>query len=580
MAHSQKTPLVLLLVAGLLAVGGAALFFTLSAEPALPEQASVAAPTESVAVAPAPAQPSGGPELQRPREAHELPVGDPTSTVAWPVEVSLELVRPSHMPHAKGAPPIGSGRRAGLKGVILDARAQGVAAEVTFLAGANKGRVLACNGDGEFGATDLYPGLAVVEVRGPGTPGSVREVRLRQGKTGHLNVSYSLPGSVVGTVYDTLGEPLAGVEVELDGQRGQTNEAGEFHYTSITAGLNLVLVLRKPGYAHFGGVLAIPAGRHVAKGRYKFAMDRGSRLTITIADRLGGPDTTKVILLPSNTRVTRTYPWYLLNPIEVTPGGSITLESLPQTKVVLRGFHEGTMAEPAQRAATLRPGSPAQVELKFAVAPKITGRVVDAEGQPIPSAHVSIEAPDRVAATMYHLGQLPMFLETEVIPTLPPAAQETVADGAGAFVFSAWGAISPVRYIVAESPDGSLWGSAIVRPSAEDSVVEVELRPITEGRAELRVNFQGRHQAVPVEVVVNGAPREPVLVPVEDVLHIEDLAEGTWRMLVSWNGEPVFGRDGYDEFELGARGELRDVQLPQGAIDGQDEDTLLRAGKL
>ncbi len=178
---------------------------------------------------------------------------------------------------------------------------------------------------------------------------------------------------------------------------------------------------------------------------------------------------------------------------------------------------------------------------------------------------------------------MPIFLESEVIPTLPPAAQQAVADDMGRFVFSTWGELSSLRYLVAESPDGSLWGSAIVRAGEGEEPskdLRVVVAPVSGGRAELRVDFPGRVQGVPVEVSVEGAPRDPRLVPVHDVLHIADLAEGTWRMRVEWHGEFVFGPDGYDEFELGPGGEVRRVQLPQGAIDGQDEDTLLRAGKL
>jgi len=584
MARSQRTTLVLLLVAALLVASGGAVLFVLSSgggpEAAVSgarPSAEAAAPPERSAEAVTPVDPrdAGG------RVAED----DLSSTVAWPVEVTLELVRPARMPRAAGAPPLGSGRLAELTGKILDARAGGVAAEIAFVAGANEGRVLRANQEGEFGATDLYPGLAIVEVRGVGIPGSVREVRLRQHKTEFLNVSYSLPGSLVGTVYDAKGEPLEGVDVTLDGQRAVTNELGDFQYTTMTSGLNLELVLRKEGYALCSGVVAIPAARHVKKGRYKFAMDRESSLRISIAGRIGGPDPTEVVILPANTNVARSYPWYLINPVRVQPGGSIVVNHLPSTKVLLRAFHEGAVAVPAQRAALLHPGTTQDVELHFEPAARIAGRVVDRDGSPVAGARVTVEAPDRVAATMFHLGELPMYLETEVIPTLPPAAQTTTAGEDGAFVFSTWSGVAAVRYLTAESPDGKLWGGASVavpadEEAAESLEVKLEVGPVAEGLAELRIDFPGRVQALPVEVVVNGSPREPTVVPVDDVLHVGDLAEGTWRLRASWNAEPVFGRNGFDEFELDAHGELRTVELPEGAIVGQDEDTLLRAGKL
>src|SRR5688572_27348730 len=106
--------------------------------------------------------------------------GPVRTTVLWPVKVELELLEARFLPKEEGVPPIGSGAAARLSGRIADTRDQGVAAEVHFLAGANAGRVLRADPDGRFGAVDLYPGLSVVEVRGPGTLGSRREVRLRR----------------------------------------------------------------------------------------------------------------------------------------------------------------------------------------------------------------------------------------------------------------------------------------------------------------------------------------------------------------------------------------------------------------
>ena len=91
---------------------------------------------------------------------------EPT-TVLWPCRVELDLVQASYLPTEDSVPPIGTGRTARLSGRIGDATDQGVRAEVNFLAGPNAGRTLLCDATGSFGATNLYPGLAVVKITGP-----------------------------------------------------------------------------------------------------------------------------------------------------------------------------------------------------------------------------------------------------------------------------------------------------------------------------------------------------------------------------------------------------------------------------
>src|SRR5262245_16606585 len=105
---------------------------------------------------------------------------EPTS-VLWPCRVELDLIQADYLPTAEEVAPIGTGRAARLSGRIAGAAERGIPAEIRFVAGPNAGRVLTCDASGAFGAIDLYPGLDVVEIRGPGIPGARREVRLRQG---------------------------------------------------------------------------------------------------------------------------------------------------------------------------------------------------------------------------------------------------------------------------------------------------------------------------------------------------------------------------------------------------------------
>ena len=71
---------------------------------------------------------------------------------------------------------------------------------------------------------------------------------------------------------------------------------------------------------------------------------------------------------------------------------------------------------------------------------------------------------------------------------------------------------------------------------------------------------------------------EVVIAPHQD-LPLEGLAPGRWRLRARWNGELLFPGDGLREIDLEGTERL-EVPLPPGAIEGQDEDTLLRSGRL
>jgi hypothetical protein len=136
-------------------------------------------------------------------------------------------------------------------------------------------------------------------------------------------------------------------------------------------------------------------------------------------------------------------------------------------------------------------------------------------------------------------------------------------------------------YLTAESADGALWTARLLRapddPSA-DLELDLVLEPVGVGSGVLELEFPGRVQGTPVELTVNGEPIDPGIVPLEQPLTIEDLEHGTWRLSGVWNGQELFGGAGYQDVEIEDRARAL-VQLPEGAIHGQDEETLLRAGQ-
>jgi hypothetical protein len=109
-------------------------------------------------------------------------------------------------------------------------------------------------------------------------------------------------------------------------------------------------------------------------------------------------------------------------------------------------------------------------------------------------------------------------------------------------------------------------------------VIELVVKPVESGQWALSVDFPSRHQGLPVVASIGGAAQPEVLVPAREPLVLRGLAAGTWRIKATWNGKTLLAPEG-QEFELD--GDLtRTVPLPEGAIAGQDQDTLLRAGRL
>lgn len=498
------------------------------------------------------------------------------TTVAWPIEVELELVRASGMPRAEGLPPLGSGATARLRGRVRGPGDFGVAATLSFEAGLNAGRTLSANSEGYFGATDLYPGLALIRVSGPGIFGSLRERRLVAGKETRFDLSYGLLGSLGGRVFGAGGEPLEGVEVELDGHTTTTDDEGTFNLTKLSGGSDLVLLLRKEGYATYYSRIGVSAGRSIPADQHSFRMERATSLRVSIPTRAGAAGAAMVVISPADTNASIDFAWHTVSPVEITPGSSVVVGGLPPKRVSVRVYHRGAVASPAEKVAILRPGFQEQLEFELAPARVLRGRVTDSEGLAVPGAEVRLEAPDRIAAAAMHLREMPFVFDTAYFPPLPPATQSTLTDRDGSYLLTAWSETSAGRYLLATSPDGSMWAGRVVQ--REDEVVDLVLEPQDEGRATLLLDFPARVQGLPVVVSIAGERLPEVVLEVSELLPVTGLATGKWRVSARWNGQVLFPGEGRQEFELGD--ELRlEIPVPEGAIHGQDEDTLLRAGR-
>jgi hypothetical protein len=537
-------------------------------------------PHTDVTLAPAPDLP--GPsaptdEAPQDRKQLELAVDDSPeygtleTTVVFPLQVALELTRASSTIQAEDTPRLGSGATAKLAGSVRDAKGGGVRAEVRFVAGPNQGRVLYADSLGRFGADGLNPGLSVVKVTGPGIVGSQREVSLRAKRETLLNLGYGRPAIVTAEVVDREGKPLAGAKVTMDGQVATSNEEGLVEFAAVAAG-EVLIVVEKPGFASLRQTLTLVGGSTIARGQLKFRLDPGASLQIAITDSLNASQQALVFVLPELSEGERKFPWQNVNPVRVWPGGTALVNDLPEGRVMLRVYHAGATATPPKRSVELHPGKRDTIEFGLVPAPVVTGVVRDGD-KPAVGALVRLEAPDRAAATLSVFGQSNyLFLESDVLPDLPPAMQEGTTNDKGEFQLSASEDVAPVRYLTAISKDGKRMAHAVLHPG--ETRADLGLEPLQGGKGELAVQMEGRIQPLPVEVVVNGTPREPSVLPLGRDLRVADLPEGTWKVTVRWNGQVLTDQ----QLEIGGETRLL-VALPEGAIAGQDAETRRRAGK-
>jgi hypothetical protein len=503
------------------------------------------------------------------------PVGKSTSTVAWPLKLELELVRAAHLPRAQGLAPLGSGATARLNG-RLSAGERAIVGKLTFIGGPNTGRVLECSSSGHFGAVDLYPGLAEVKVTGPGVE-SIREVNLRANALEQLNITYDFPGSVTGVVFDREAKPLEAVDVELDGQHVFTDERGQFHFATAFGGERVRIVLRKSGYATLTDIVGVATGRPLGVEQFTYTLHPAASLAIQLGPRIGAQGDATVILLPEIQGLNRIYPWHRISPLRMPPGTTYVLDDLPAMRLTVRVFHEGAVANPESETVYLRSGALERHEVRFAPGPSVEGVVVDEQGRRQEGARVVCEAADRLAAVHQYLARTPYETGAEILPPFPMGSGEVRTDFDGVFQLSSWPKLGGRRYLWALSADGKRWGARVIA-TENPGVIELVVKPVESGQWALSVDFPGRHQGLPVVASIGGAAQPEVLVPAREPLVLRGLAAGTWRIKATWNGKTLLAPEG-QEFELD--GDLtRTVPLPEGAIAGQDQDTLLRAGRL
>lgn len=531
-----------------------------------------AAEERAVALAP---EPEAAPVELVPPPSIRRPTGEARSTVLWPVKVELELLEARFLPKQEGVPAVGSGATARISGMITGLDDQGLACELHFVAGANSGRVLRTDAVGRLGANDLYPGLSIVEVRGAGSLGARREVRLRRNQETTFNLGFGRPGLVIGKVQDPAGNGLAQAAVVIDGTRVLTDDQGGFYLSQVAAGPVLCEV-EKEGFAFYQEQVWVAGGQTNTDERMTFTLKPAAELRIAVQGNAGGPGPVEVYLFSDRSEYTSSsayrnaaYPWHRINPVLVWPGQPVTVSNLPPEVVKVHAFRPGARAtfKPINLAA-----SPRDVVLNLEPAPTLRGKVL-ADGEPVHGARVRLEAPDRVRATLDYFSAPSYFLETAVIPSLPPGVQETTSGPDGTFLFSAWSDASPVRYLEARGHAGQGFAGRFVQPGEQEVVLELD--QVDLGDSAFVLDFPGRFQGLPVETWINGVPSPVQMLAPEDALEVEDLVAGRWKLTVSWHAQPLLPASELRIEDVATQS----VTLPPECIEGQNEEQWKRAGR-
>jgi len=501
--------------------------------------------------------------------------GTVETTVIYPLEVDLSLVLPGSVDVPDGVMPIKSDANAGIEGVIRGPNGEPAQGTVLFVHGPNEGRELSTDSQGRYGANDLLQGVSIVRVTTVGGKTVERERILAQLTTAPFSISFANPSIVSGTVQDETGVKIDGAEVRLDGRLAFTDSDGRFTYTGVPAGRVLVTA-RQEGFTTTRRVVGVGRRTRVDADKFIISLGKSATLEISLEQTLGTTDPAIAFLMPaggpSTTSADHSFPWYEINPVSIPRGGRAVIDGLPAVSVSVRVFHKGAVARPRSKSVRLYSGRKSAVVIALKPAPALRGLVLDG-GKPVKGARIVIEAADRSTATSKALGERsPRFLLEVVVPPLPAAYQTTTTDSKGEFVFTSNPDVTTAYYVTATSRDGKREGVGVL--ASGDARVTVNLRDTEDETGGFQLELPGRFQGLPVELRIQGTPRDPFILRPGVPLLVDGLERGTWRVKARWRGsEVVFGKI----IEIADEPAVLTGSLPEGALRGQTADERRRA---
>jgi hypothetical protein len=444
-----------------------------------------------------------------------------------PLRISLELEQADHLALLPTSPTPGSGRTARLAGQIAGARGEPLAGEVHVIAGPNRGRKIHTDPAGRFGFTNLYPGLALLEVRGSGATLARREVRLTAATEAHFHVGLARPALVAGRLLDAGGEPIAGARVHVDGHGVQSDLAGGFEVGGVAGG-RVLLEVEASGFTSLRRELDVRPGSSISADELELRLEPEARLRLSLTGEGDARSPTRIWILPAEHAATHATPWYWFDGLE-TQGGALEVHGLPPGDVLVHAYREGARLRGGAGRARLASGSTHALTLEFEPAPILTGRVLDND-VPLAGANVELHAADPLLAILGYLGLDGEYPNGEFLPLFAPAVSFATSDVSGAFSMNDATRYSGWRRLVVTSPDRQPRLERAVGPLEREVEVDVANPP---GRpASLLVVPSRRSAALPYELFVHGELREAgTLEPSED-LRVDGLVAGRWHVRV------------------------------------------------
>jgi len=481
-----------------------------------------------------------------------------------PLLVELTQLIDGSLPLDESLPTPRSGARSRFSGQLQDAGGRPTVGKISFQHGTNKGREIDTDASGRFGASDLWPGLAVVHVSTIGGLVAEREVILRNLAEAKLSISWGGTAVVNGRVTDLFGEGISAAEVSVDGNRCISDVDGRFMLPRVAPGKRILALARAPGRATHREILAIGRRSVVDEERLIFRLKQGATLDVMIAESLGAQEPVQVHLFPAGgvAGSQRQFPWEEYSPVSVLPGGRVRIENLPPDTITLVPFHSGAVAVPSQVNIKLVHKRLNAITLHMRPGPVIRGKVM-LDGQPVPGALVTLDAPDPSVATTKALGRSPTYHQQAIFSHVHAGHQEVRSNSRGQFVLSVYPRISERWYLRGESYDGSLVAQKIVQGGAEDIVLELSKPNLKPGR--LALDLPPHLRSFEMDVQVQGAPRDRIVVRPGDEHSIEGLPSGLWAMNVRYRGERLMQGS---QIQIKAD-EAAQISLPLPAIASQ-----------
>ena len=353
----------------------------------------------------------------------------------------------------------------GLEGVVLK-----------IMGGPQDGLSCETDSQGRYRLLDLIPGTHFIQIA---TPTGGRYLRLQRikvrGRT-LRNFALGMTVDVPLLFRDHKGELLSGATVEMDGRTVQTGEDGVAWVAGAPSGPRVLVQVSAEGHVPVRFELnvlplrmsntvempALPQGATL-RGQVQ-SWPEGELPRVTVVPRAIRPGAFQVV-------------WETWQEVEVDHNGIFELNNLPTDRMVdVRVFHSAGVAKPRVRAlrASVLHSSIVEFTIMRGNA-RVSGKVLDEEGQPLAGAAVVLKASNPAATLARLYPGLANAPATVRLPVPGAIHREVKTKKDGKFDF-AWG----------DHPKGT--GSLLLSVKADGH--QISRREIRSGHSDLRIRLK------------------------------------------------------------------------------------------